>query len=204
MARHVRVHSQVIRRDTPEWTKLQAELRKLGDGAYVSAGYLGDGGVVQTEDGGSITMPQLAATHEFGVPPLIPERPHVGPSFDRNRARYEALLVRLLRRWQDGHLELKQVLGLMGLEMVADIRRYVTEGPGVPPPNAPSTLARKLRLGRWAKGQAARAGKARFRKKGTKMNAQAAPRTLIDTGRMIGALAHVVLYGASKRPKREG
>lgn len=204
MARHVRVRSEVIRRDSPTWNRLRADLRKLGGAAYVTAGYLGDGGVVKTETGETLTMPQLAAVHEFGLPPLIPERPHVGPAFDRNRARYEALLTRLLQRWMDGVLELKQVLGLIGLEMVADIRRYITEGPGVPPPNAPSTLARKLKLGKWAKGRAARDAKGRFLKKGTKVEVNAAPRTLVDTGRMVGSLTHSVRFGTSKRPKREG
>lgn len=183
MAQRVRVKSQVVRKDNPQYQRLMAELRGAKGGLYVKAGYLGAGGTVETDEG-DITMPQLAAVHEFGNPPRIPERPHVGPAFDRNLSKYQHLLAVLLGRWMDGHLGLQQALGLLGLEMVADIRNLVTEGPEVPPTNADSTRARK---------------EARTRK-----GAKGDVRTLVDTGRMIGSLTHVVLAGLANRPKKDG
>lgn len=190
----MRVKSEVIRRDNPAYQRLLREIRGLDGAAYTKAGYLGLDDET-TEDG--ITMPQLAAVHEYGNPPHIPARPHMGPAFDANRQKYERLLVTLLGVWMDGRMQLKQVLGIIGLEMVADVRRLVTEGPGVMPVNAPRTLERKLaktRMSTDRKLAMATAGP----------GAAGAPRTLVDTGRMIGSLSHIILTGLSNRPKADG
>lgn len=177
----VKVTLRTIKRTDPRYLRLVKELAALKGAAYVKAGYLGSEMVGPP---GEITTPQLAAAHEFGVPPRLPARPHVGPAFDRNLVKLEKLLAVLLQRWFDGQVSLQQALGLLGLQMVNDIRSLVMSGTGVPPPNAPSTLERKL-----AK---------------TREGSLGVPRTLVDTGRMVGALTHLVMLGRASRPRRQG
>lgn len=140
--------------------------------AHVAAGFLGN------EDGGpgQLTTTQLALIHEFGAPAAgIPARPFILPSHDKHRPEYQALLERTARacietalKGGDAAGKYRKFLALIGTRMKTDIQNFVTQGEQVPPPNAPATLARKL---------------AKSKKGATK-----APRTLVDTGRMIGAV----------------
>jgi hypothetical protein len=165
---------------TQAWENLRAELRRLksqGGGIYAKAGFLGAGGERPPEPGepSGLTNAELAAVHEYGAPEVgVPARPFVGPAFDDNRERYELELRRLVGAFLSGSIHLEQALGILGLLMASDIRRYVTEGDEVPPPNAPATLARKE-----AKSSGSPWG----------------VRTLVDTGRMIGSTTHAVIVG---------
>lgn len=118
---------------------------------------------------------QLGLIHEFGTD-TIPARPFISASFKRNRAEYRALLTRLGAGVYAGKLEYTKVLGILGQKMAADMKNYVTQGAGVPPPNAPSTLARKQ-----AKGN----------------SSGAAPRPLVDTGALVGSITYEVVVRGS-------
>ena len=67
-----------------------------------------------------------------------------------------------------GELTVDKALNVLGAKYSAAVKNTVTQGEQIQPPNAPSTLARKM-----AK---------------TRAGATNAARTLIDTGRMIGAV----------------
>lgn len=168
--------------DSPEWLALRAELKRLAltGGAWAKAGFLGDNDSRPPEDGGGkgMTNARLAAIHEYGVEDAtrgvhIPARPFVAPAFDANLPKYEARMAQFLAGLLAGRVSVETGLGLMGLGLVADIRAFVTQGPPVPPPNAPSTLERKLAMS---------------------SGAPWGVRTLVDTGRMLGSLAHAVVY----------
>ena len=184
----LRVKSKVVRNTNPVWKRLEAEFRRMG-GVYLKVGYLGDGET--TEDG--LTMPQRVAIHELGAPEVgIPSRSHLGASFDQNQARYVAMLARGLEQWYAGKLTLKQALGLLGSVMASDVRSLITEGTGIQPPNAPSVFARKL-----ARNTRAFRGKKGKRREGP----VEAPRPLVDTGRMAGAITYAVVTGQSNKPE---
>lgn len=185
----LRVKSSVVRNTNPMWKKLEAELRRL-DGVYLKVGYLGDGGA--TDSG--LTMPQLGAVHEFGAPEAnIPARPHLSPAFDANREKYVEQLARLLEQWYAGKLSIQQALGLLGSVMASDVRALIVEGPGISPPNAPATIARKMGLGYKAFQR---------NRRGKRVQGPVQLRTLVDTGRMVNALTYAVVTGRGNRPKK--
>lgn len=161
------------------WKKIRAFAKRVGQGkTYVKVGYLGPSAIEAHPDTEGLTVVALATIHEFGAPEAgIPERSHVRAVFDQKRAEYQALIKRLLPRVYGPKATMteEKLLGIIGAKMAVDIRNYVTRGSGVPPPNAPATLKRKLEK--------------------TRPGSKGAPRTLVDTGRMIGALTWLVVAG---------
>lgn len=179
MAR-VRATFRVTNTPTREWLNLQAELRALkamGGGIYVKAGFLS---TEEESRDGELNNATIAAINEYGTD-RIPARPFVGPTFDTHQQKYEAMMRQWLGWVLSGHTSLLQGMGIFGLEMVADIRKYVTAGDQVPPPNAPSVIAQKME---------------------SSSGSPWGVRTLVWTGQMIGALTHAVVTG--KKPSGEG
>lgn len=161
---------------------LKARLKEqIGGGAiHVKAGALGTAGAER--DGGGITNPELLAVHEYGAPEVgIPARPSGTPSFDKNRDKYEGQLRRVCVALVDGPVDVRKALGLIGSGMASDWRNYITQGPPIPPPNAPATLARKQ--AKTAKGEDGKpVGEVR---------------TLVDTGRMVDSISWAVESGSA-------
>ncbi len=168
--------------------------------AFCKVGILGDstrGGLHQP--GAALTIAEIAVVNEFGTADgHIPARPFVRPTYDRMRPELESDLGKLLVQilFDGGKMTVERALNIVGLKLATGIRKYVTEGEGVPPPNAgapgnprpwPSTYQAKLAAGHWnRKGKAAALG----------------PRPLVDTGAMINALSWAVVMGGSeKEPK---
>lgn len=106
----------------------------------------------------------------------VPARSFIGSTFDANRVAYEKAVVNGLRQVFSRKLTAKRLLGLLGLKMVADIKKHITTGAGIGPPNAPSTLRRKLRKG-------PRSGS----------NSTEPPRVLVDDGALLNSLSHIVV-----------
>jgi hypothetical protein len=177
-----RVAVKVVDRGWDELRKTLDALRNRK--AYVKAGVLG--GDKAARPGEALTNVELALIHEYGAPSRhIPERSFIRSTFDAHREEYFALLRQLLQAVYANKLTVERALGLLGARMSADIKKRVTTGAEVPPPNAPSTLARKL---------------AKTRKGST-----GSVRTLIDTGRLIGSVAWaVVLPGRSGAANDDG
>lgn len=130
---------------------------------YVKVGVLG--GAKDARQGGEIGNVELAMIHEFGSPKAgIPERSFIRSTFEMGKAGYVADFRRLLVAVVEGKMTVPRALGLMGLKISSDIKKRVTSGTGIPPPNAPSTIA--------AKGSS---------------------RPLIDTGRLVNSVSHEVV-----------
>ena len=110
--------------------------------SYVKAGVLGTN--AGHHDGG-LTNAELASIHEFGLG-NAPARPWIAPPFQKNRKRYLEFIRRGYADFlKTGDAEVfRKALALAGQLMVTDIRAGVTQGAGIPPPNAPATIARLI------------------------------------------------------------
>lgn len=127
----------------------------------------------ESHEGSPFTNAQIAAVHEFGSPQMgIPQRSFLGASFDKNRETYVKLLTASVKAMFEGKMTSERALGLVGAKAAADVKSFVTQGPEIPPPNAPATLARKQAL--------------------TRKGSTGSVRTLVDTGRMIDAVSWIV------------
>ena len=150
------------------WKRLRELSKRLAaDDVHVRVGVLDDGRAGSEVRSEGITTGQLAVAMEFGTD-TIPARSWVGLTFDRARAEVQADMQRLLGHLVDGKITVDKALNVLGAKYSAEVKNTVTQGEQIQPPNAPSTLARKM-----AK---------------TRAGAANAARTLIDTGRMIGAV----------------
>ncbi len=156
----------VIDRDRG-WGDLKRLADKLKEAPTVKVGYLSDRHEERKpspgEKGEPPTNLKVAAWMELGTR-RAPPRPFLSSTFDAKREEYRALVEQLTRAILAGKLTPERALGLIGAKVSADVKNRVTTGAQIPPPNAPSTLARKR-----AKGEGD-------------------PRTLVDTGQMVGAL----------------
>ncbi len=157
------------------WRRLQALAKSLAaDDVHVCVGVLDDGraGSEIREDG--ITTGQLAVAMEFGTQ-NAPARSWIGRTFDQKRGEVQADMQRLLGHLVEGKITVDKALNVLGAKYSAEVKNTVTQGEQIQPPNAPSTLARKL-----AK---------------TREGAANGVRTLIDTGRMVGAVTWATFGG---------
>lgn len=158
------------------WNRLQELAKRLAaNDVHVRVGVLDDGRA-GSEDHGGITTGQLAVAMELGTA-TIPARSWVGLTFDRARTEVQADMRTLLGHIVDGKITVDKALNVLGAKYSAAVKNTVTQGEQIQPPNAPSTIARKL-----AK---------------TRKGASNAVRTLIDTGRMIGAVTWAT-FGSGK------
>lgn len=114
---------------------------------------------------GSLSNAQLASIHEFGLS-TAPARPFVRPPFMANKAAYlEILRSAYAQAMLSNNSDMfRRALALVGQKMAADIKGYVTSGPGVPPPLAASTI-----------------------------KAKGSTRPLVDTGQMINSVTYEVV-----------
>ena len=166
---------KVVDRDKG-WRRLQALAKSLAsDDVHVRVGVLDDGRA-GSENRDGITTGQLAVAMEFGTA-TIPARSWIGRTFDQKRAEVQVDMQRLLGHLVDGKITIDKALNVLGAKYSAELKNTVTQGEQIPPPNAPSTLARKM-----AK---------------TRAGAANVVRTLIDTGRMIGAVTWAT-FGSGK------
>ena len=109
-----------------------------------------------------------------------------------------------------GKLTLSAAIDLVGMKAAADVKKRVTAGAEIPPPNAPSTVAQKLLKGAWKRKERreasrAKAGKAVYPQTAKAEAAQWARdkaaaatgkvRTLIDSARMVGAVTWAAIMG---------
>lgn len=181
-----------------EQLKKMADALTVGD-AYVVAGVTGKKAEEKSE--GKPSSAELAVIHEFGAPEInVPARPFILATFDKHRQEYRRMLTVAVQKGVAagvasglaGAQEYLRLLNLIGMKMASDIKAYVTQGAGVPPPNSPATLARKLRKGAWKrKPMPALDEFGRLQDPG----AAGTPRPLVDTGRMVGAITWLVRRG---------
>ena len=167
---------KVVDRDKG-WRRLQALAKSLAsDDVHVRVGVLDDGRAGSEVRDEGITTGQLAVAMEFGTA-TIPARSWVGLTFDRARAEVQSDMQRLLWSVVEGKITVDKALNVLGAKYSAEVKNTVTQGEQIQPPNAPSTLGRKLAR--------------------TREGAANGVRTLIDTGRMIGAVTWAT-FGSGK------
>lgn len=135
-------------------------VRRVSKTHYVKVGVLGQSQPVS----GEIGVVELATMHEMGLG--VPERSFIRRTFREKQKQTAEVCAKLSRQVVTGKMSLHDAHEALGLWASAEVKKTVTEGPGVPPPLAESTIARK-----------------------------GSTRPLIDTGRMIGAITHEVVEG---------
>jgi hypothetical protein len=98
-----------------------------------------------TQGGSSgVTVAQLAAILEFGTEDgHIPARPAMQTTFDRMHPELVAMGKKLIGAVLDGKMDVRKALGILGAHLANGVKRTITTGAGVPPPNAPSTIKKK-------------------------------------------------------------
>lgn len=153
--------------DKTAWRDLVIAMHGL-EGTEIRVGAVGAAARASVE--GGTNMAGLVATHEFGSPARrIPERPFIRSTATREQRRIGTLMLTALGRYVNGGASLSQELNKVGAWFLGQIRATVTRGAGVPPPNAPATVARKK-----------------------------SDRPLVDTGRMLQSLSWLVEMGRAK------
>lgn len=170
------------------WARLRATATEVRRGAYAKVGILENALPPENDEGEKLpfTMASLAAIHEFGSKDgRIPERSFIRGGIDANEEEIRKVTLKVARGIYEGRFDVEKGLNIIGATGAAVIRRFVTKGDQVPPPNAPSTLARKVAKGKW-----------RGRKP---VDAAKLVRTLIDTGRMIGSVTWGTVLGSTER-----
>lgn len=156
------------------------------EGSYVKVGVLDDG----KDSGGDLTVGQIAVVNEFGTE-TVPARSFVRSTFDSKREEMTALGQKLIGAVVDGKMQTKKALDVMGAKLSAAMKLKITDGAGVPPPNAPSTVAKKQKSGP-VKGVPFRDNRGRFSKTGMGV------RPLVDTGRLLNSITYVAIVGGDK------
>lgn len=171
MARNVKRTTSarpVLRRNTvavysPKWDALRAELAKP---SRVRVGVLGSRGGNAKHRDSELSLLDIAHVHEFGSPAAnVPERSFIRRTFSlvggRGAAWLPAFTAKLAAGVVKGKIDMVTALHILGQRGVAEVRRTITEGAGVPPPLKPETIA--------AKGST---------------------RPLVDTGQLVNAVSY--------------
>lgn len=171
-------------------TRILETARAQAGTSYVMVGILGgdDRGGLHVP-GADLTVAEIAVVNEFGTQDgRIPARSFVRITYDRMRPELEAIAFKLVWQITDGKMSVEQALNILGAKLASAIHHTVTDGSGVPPPNAPSTLRRKEAAGEWnERGEAQAAGWG--------------VRPLVDTGRMLNSIGWGVFTPrAGRRP----
>jgi hypothetical protein len=149
--------------DKRVWKGLRAKL-EAAEKAHVKVGILASkGGASQHDAESGLTVCQVAAFNEYGTK-TIPERPFLRSTFAKKDAELGRLTGRLAKNLVEGKMSLARALDVLGLWGATAVKKTITTGKGVPPPNAASTIK--------AKGSS---------------------RTLVDTGRLLGAVSWEVV-----------
>lgn len=162
---------QVVDKDLG-WKELLRRARAVRN-SYVRVGVLGDDSKgAERPEGSDLTVAEIAAINEFGTDDgHVPSRPAFRHTFDAKRAELVELGKKLMRAYIDGKMPIDRALGILGSTLASEIKKTITQWPlpGFPPPNAPSTVRAKQR------------------------DKPGMVRTLVDTGRMVGAITWSVV-----------
>ncbi len=176
-------------RDTDRgWRGITENVKAQGGSGYVRIGIFGDderGGL--HVPGADLTVGEIAVVQEYGtVDGRIPARSFVRSTYDEMQPQLLADGEKLSLKVLDGRMPAETALGILGAKLAAGMKNKITQGSGVPPPNAPSTMARKIAKGKWNKAGSAQA-------------AGWGPRPLVDTGRMVNAIGFGVFTSRAGR-----
>jgi phage gpG-like protein len=144
-----------------EWRRIMRTIG-LSNETTVKVGILGTDA---KKSHGALSNVALATVHEFGSSDgRVPERSFLRSTFAANRDEYMRLVKLGVRAAFKGKAPIEETLKRIGLRMENDVKKNITTGAGIPPPNAPSTIARK-----------------------------GSSRPLVDTGQLVGAITSAVV-----------
>lgn len=147
------------------WTEMLKRAKEIKD-RRVKVGVLDSGeGAAMHDPDGDLSVAEIAAVNEFGTQDgRIPERSFVRSTFDEQREELVELGKELIAKVFEGKIDVNKALNMLGAKLATEIKKKITLGDGVPPPNAEATIA--------AKGSS---------------------RPLVDTGRMVNAITWAIL-----------
>ena len=179
------------------WRDILKTAVELGEGSFTKVGILGGsedrGGLHQTDPttgkSAPLTIAEIALVNEYGTEDgHIPARPAHRMTFDTMRAELaedsRKLLIKVVL---DRTMTVEQALNILGLKLATGIKRAITSGAGVPPPNAPSTARAKVPASSTgAKRQKAIDG----------------ARPLVDTGATLNAISWATFLGTVRASTR--
>jgi len=171
-----KIHAEVKEVDHG-WKRFWKTIAEM-ENSYVKVGVFGD-----TESGGmhevdpvtgrasDLTVGEIAAVNEFGTQDgHVPERSFLRSTFDEKHPELVEMAHKAIDKVLEGHLDTRTALNMMGSKLATDVKNKITMGAGVPPPNAPATIA--------AKGS---------------------DRPLVDTGRLVNAVTwQVTIHGSEE------
>lgn len=159
-------------------------------GSYAKVGLLGS---EAADDRGDLTQAEIGAVHEFGSEDgRIPRRSWIGSTFDEQQERLLIMARELIVAVVDGKATIEKALAILGFKLSTEIKKKVTTGEQIPPPNAPSTAERKIALTRGSPPPAAGAPKRDANGRFSRAPLHGI-RTLVDTGRMIASVTYAVI-----------
>lgn len=117
---------------------------ELAGGMRVKVGILDDApkDVHPGEKPSSLTLVEIAATHEFGSPEQgIPQRSFIRATIDEHRAKITKLSVVLAKDVLTGKRTAEQALDALGAKVAGWMQKRIADG--IPPQLKPETLKRK-------------------------------------------------------------
>jgi len=112
----------------------------------IDVGILSGEGHADDPHGPELTLVEVAVFNEFGTTGAngevhVPERSFIRSWFDTHEESLKENLVTLMKRVAKGELTKSQALEQIGLRAVGQIQELIASS--IPPPNAPSTIAKK-------------------------------------------------------------
>lgn len=121
--------------------KLLADVKAASKGAGVSVGVHAKEGddPHRGKSENPMTVLDVAIVNEFGLG--VPERSFIRSWFDENPGPNAELLRKAVKFVLTGQKTLPEAFELIGLKLTGEIQKRISRG--IPPPNAPSTIAEK-------------------------------------------------------------
>lgn len=130
---------KIIKDDRAAYDKMRKAL--FGPRTTVLVGITEEVGA-EAHDGENpdVTTLMVAIWNEFGNK-FVPKRSYLRAWFDENKETAQRWLEELVPRIVDGTYTKEQAFNILGMKIVGDIQRRITEH--IPPPNAESTIRKK-------------------------------------------------------------
>jgi hypothetical protein len=124
-----------------EWDKFKKKMSQLKNRPHVAVGVLGKEGAEIYEDDTATTV-DVATFNEFGTD-TIPARSFIRATYERDQARFLAILRRYKLQLVRDKITTNSVLTMVGQFAQKQIQATITAG-GIPfKPNSPVTVERK-------------------------------------------------------------
>ena len=114
------------------WKRIKKEFQKNArfKDPHVAVGLRGNGPGAEQHAGGALTLVQIGALHEFGIPPM-PMRSFIRAGVDSDQKAIERLVNKLAGRVAIGKLPVRDALSLVGDKGVAAVKKHMRKG--IPP-----------------------------------------------------------------------